>query len=118
MEADDIDPSLDELLSVTLFRIAQESLTNVVRHAQACVVEIGLVTTEGDIILTVHDDGKGIEIDSIESSESLGIIGMRERVMLLNGRFSICGVPGQGTTVSVTVPMQSTAKIADAHSAG
>lgn len=118
VEADDIDPSLDELLSVTLFRIAQESLTNVVRHAQACVVEIGLVTTEGDIILTVHDDGKGIEIDSIESSESLGIIGMRERVMLLNGRFSICGVPGLGTTVSVTVPMQSTAKIADAYSAG
>jgi signal transduction histidine kinase len=118
VEADDVDRRLDEPLSVTLFRIAQETLTNVVRHAQARVVEVGLVATEGDIVLTVRDDGKGITTDSIESSESLGIIGMRERAMLINGHVSIRGVPGEGTTVSVTVPLQSSPKVVDAHLTG
>jgi signal transduction histidine kinase len=82
------------------------------------VVEVGLVATEGDIVLTVRDDGKGITTDSIESSESLGIIGMRERAMLINGHVSIRGVPGEGTTVSVTVPLQSSPKVVDAHLTG
>jgi signal transduction histidine kinase len=118
MEADDIGPRLDERFSVTLFRIAQEALTNVVRHAEAHVVEISLVATEEAIVLTVQDDGKGIPADSLESNESVGLIGMRERAILINGQLSIHGVPGQGTTVSVTVPLQPTPEVADAHSDG
>lgn len=118
VEADSVDAALDDFLSVTLFRIAQEALINVVRHAQARVVEIGLATTATEAILTVHDDGTGIPIAAAEASDSLGIIGMRERAMLVNGRLSIRGVPGKGTTVSVAVPLPSPAKVADAHPAG
>ncbi len=118
VEADDVDSTLDELISVTLFRIAQEALTNVVRHTQARIGEIHLTTTAEGIVLEIRDDGEGIPMDSIDSSESLGIIGMRERAMLIDGRLSIHGVSGQGTTVSVTVPLQPTLEVADAHSAG
>lgn len=118
VEADDVDAALHELISVTLFRITQEALTNVIRHAQAEMVRISLVTTEGNAMLTIYDDGKGITMDVAESSGSLGIIGMRERAMLINGRLSIRGVPGQGSTVSVTVPLQLTPEVADAHPTG
>lgn len=118
VEADDVDSTPDELISVTLFRIAQEALTNVVRHAQARIVEIHLTTTAEGTVLEILDDGEGIPMDSIDSSESLGIIGMRERAMLINGGLSIRGVSGQGTTVSVTVPLQPAREVADAHSAG
>ena len=69
-----------------------------VRHAQADMVGISLVTTEKEAVLTIHDNGNGITMDAAESSGSLGIIGMRERAMSVNGRMSIRGVPGQGTT--------------------
>jgi signal transduction histidine kinase len=118
VEADDVDQYLDGPLSVTLFRIAQETLNNVVLHAQARVVEIILVATGGNIVLTIHDDGKGITSDSIESSESLGIIGMRERAMLINGHLSIHAAPGKGTTVSVTVSLPSTMQVTHAHFTG
>ena len=118
VEADNVGPRLDERSSVTLFRIAQEALTNVVRHAEASLVEISLVTTEDSVVLTVRDDGKGIATDSIESNESVGLIGMRERAMLINGQLTIHGGPGRGTTVSVTAPLQSTPEVADAHSNG
>lgn len=118
VEADDVDPHLDERTSVTLFRIAQEALTNVVRHAQARVVEISLATTESAIVLTIRDDGTGILTDSIDSTESVGIIGMRERAMLINGHLSIHGTPGGGTTVTVTAPLQPTPEVADADSHG
>lgn len=115
IEADDVGPRLDERSSVTLFRIAQEALTNVVRHAEARVVEISLATTEDSVVLTVRDDGKGIVADSIESQESVGLIGMRERAALINGRLTIQGAPGRGTTVSVTAPLQPTTEASDAH---
>ncbi|MCC6273931.1 MAG: HAMP domain-containing protein [Deltaproteobacteria bacterium] len=105
VEADVVDGLLDETLSVTLFRIAQEALTNVVRHAQAKVVEVCLEKSGECIILTVRDDGKGITGEAAESGHSLGIIGMRERAMLINGTLSIHGEPGQGTTVRVVVPL-------------
>ena len=118
VEADNVDAALDEFLSVTLFRITQEALTNVVRHAQADMVRISLVTTEQEAVLTISDDGQGIAMDAAEGSGSLGIIGMRERAMLVNGRLSIRGVAEQGTTVSVTVPLQLPPEVADAHPTG
>jgi signal transduction histidine kinase len=110
VEADNVDAALDEKISVPLFRITQEALTNVVRHAQADVVRISLANTEQEIVLTISDDGHGIATDAAENSGSLGIIGMRERAMLIHGQLSIQGspgpeTPGQGTTVIVTVPL-------------
>ena len=118
VEADIVDGTLDEFVAVTLFRVAQEALNNVVLHAQAQVVEIGLATDGDDAVLTVRDDGKGITTNEAESSAALGIIGMRERAMLINGRLSIRGAPGQGTTVSVTVPRQPKPRAADARFTG
>ena len=118
VESDVDDGSLGELLSVTLFRIAQEALTNVVRHAQAHSVEIGLAISGGDIVLTVHDDGGGITAGAVESSESLGIIGMIERTMLISGQLSIEGAPGHGTTVTVTAPLTPANEVVDANTAG
>jgi len=118
VEADVGDGTLDELLSVTLFRIAQEALNNVVRHAQAHVVEIDLATTPHHTILTVRDDGKGITMAEVESSESLGLLGMNERATLVQGRLSIHGSPENGTTVTVTVPLQPGPGATDAHSTG
>jgi len=118
VEADVIPGVLDESVSVTLFRIVQEALNNVVCHAEAQVVEIGLVTTEEHTVLTVRDDGKGITTTAIESGASLGIIGMRERAALINGRVSINGAPEEGTTVRVVVPLREKSEGVDAHSAG
>lgn len=115
VEADCADVTLDNEVAVTLFRIAQEALTNVVRHARAHLVEIGLVTTPTEAVLTVHDDGVGIESGKADSHGSLGLIGMHERAMLVNGRVSITGAPGRGTTVRVAVPLPPAARGADAH---
>lgn len=105
VEADDNYTCVDKEVSLTLFRIAQEALTNVIRHAGAQIVEIRLVTTDDKIVLTVLDNGKGISAPMIDCRESLGITGMRERVMLLGGQLSIDGTPERGTTVTATVPV-------------
>ncbi|MEX1993376.1 MAG: ATP-binding protein [Steroidobacteraceae bacterium] len=89
-----------------------------VRHARAHVVEIGLETTDAEAVLTVHDDGVGIASVAADNRESLGILGMRERAMLVNGRVSLTGGPGQGTTVRVSVPLPACAKVTNAHPAG
>ncbi|MBZ0135262.1 MAG: HAMP domain-containing protein [Planctomycetes bacterium] len=109
---------MEDVVSLTLFRIVQESLTNVVRHAQAQAVEIRIVVSGPELVLTVHDDGKGISAESAASDTSLGLVGMRERVKLINGRFSIQGGSGKGTLVRVVVPGGTPPEEADAHPAG
>lgn len=105
VEADDSYTFVDKKVSLTLFRIAQEALTNVIRHAEAQIVEIRLITMCEKIVLTVCDDGKGIPSRVPDGEKSFGIIGMRERAMLLGGHLSICGDQKQGTTVTATVPV-------------
>ncbi len=104
VEVDDPGGAPADIVAVTLFRITQEALTNVVRHAHASVVEISLGGTADELVLTIHDNGAGIVASAVESGASLGIIGMRERATLIHGRVAIYGVPGQGTTVRVTAP--------------
>lgn len=97
---------IDGLVSITVFRIVQEALTNVVRHAGATEVSVDLVGKEAALSLTVHDNGKGIEPAATEGPQSLGILGMRERVHLLGGSFRMQGEPGKGTTIVVEVPRE------------
>lgn len=118
VEADFVDGGLDELVSVTLFRIMQEALNNVVRHAEAHLVEITLTRTKEQVILTVRDDGKGITAGDLQNKRSLGIMGMRERAVLISGELSVHGSPTRGTTVRVAVPLLSQSKGTDAHLAG
>lgn len=96
--------NLDQDFSTALFRIFQETLTNVARHAQATLIEINLILQKRNIILQIHDNGKGITQEEIINSKSFGILGMRERTFLLGGEFTISGIPNGGTTVTVTIP--------------
>jgi PAS domain S-box-containing protein len=90
--------------SVAIFRIVQECLTNVARHAEASCVNISLARENGIVRLSVRDNGKGFSIRE-SLNESLGVIGMRERALNLGGQFSIESAPDGGTTVAVEVPL-------------
>jgi signal transduction histidine kinase len=100
--------ALDSERSTAVFRIFQESLTNVARHAQATRVDAGLETKAGQLIFQVHDNGKGFNLDEAWARRSLGLVGMRERAALLDGELKIQGVPGTGTTVILRIPLPST----------
>jgi PAS domain S-box-containing protein len=94
-------------VATTLFRIFQESLTNVARHAGATSVEAVLSMEKEKIRMTITDDGKGFYTDRIENKKTLGILGMRERATLMGGEYKIISTPGKGTQIQVTVPVSS-----------
>ena len=95
---------LSEEKSVALFRILQESLTNIIKHAGASSVAISLAKKTGQIEMVIRDNGRGLRSGDLNSRGSYGIIGMRERAKLFNGSFSIEGKEGAGTTVTVLIP--------------
>jgi signal transduction histidine kinase len=99
------DIALDSDRSTAIFRIFQETLTNVARHANATRVNVRLVGDAVRLTLEVTDNGKGIDETRASAHHSLGLLGMRERALLLGGEFNVAGVPGQGTTVTVRVPL-------------
>ncbi|HXF92519.1 MAG TPA: PAS domain S-box protein [Nitrospiraceae bacterium] len=102
--------SVEPTLSTTIFRILQELLTNVQRHAQATRVRITLYERDRTVILSVQDNGKGIEPVRIGGSSTLGIRGIQERATLLGGEFSLRGEPGRGTWAEVKLPRQEITK--------
>jgi signal transduction histidine kinase len=93
-------------LATALFRICQEALTNVTRHASATHVTIRLGRQADELVLGVEDNGKGVTDREIADPRSLGLAGMRERALLLGGELSILGRPGAGTVVRVRVPLK------------
>jgi PAS domain S-box-containing protein len=96
------DLALDANRSTAIFRILQEALTNVARHAEAKVVRVSLVHRNGRVLLVVQDDGKGILDSDLASSQgSLGLLGMKERAQACGGELHIWGEAGRGTTVAV-----------------
>ncbi|HEX9205585.1 MAG TPA: PAS domain-containing protein [Candidatus Deferrimicrobiaceae bacterium] len=95
----------DPVLATAIFRIAQESLTNVTRHARASQVNMSLVKKDNMLILEVKDNGIGIKERKVHDSNSLGLTGIRERVLLLGGEMAIRGKPGKGTLVRVVLPL-------------
>lgn len=97
--------AIDDDLGSAAFRILQESLTNVARHAGASCVRIRLRQTPAMLTLDVSDDGVGIASERLDGSASLGLVGMRERALACGGELSILGSPGRGTTVSLRVPL-------------
>jgi len=105
----DADIAIDRERATALFRILQETLTNVARHANATWVYVRLTKENGDLLLEVRDNGKGISEEQLSTGKSLGLLGMRERAALLGGEITISGVPGRGTTVSVRIPEASNA---------
>jgi PAS domain S-box-containing protein len=107
-----VDKIADPVLATTIFRIVQEALTNVTRHARASLVKVRLEKRGDTLLLEVRDNGIGVMKERLYDSNSLGLIGIRERVLLLGGEAVISGKPGQGTRVRVTLPMR---KGADSH---
>jgi signal transduction histidine kinase len=118
VDAEELDPGLEEEVSVSLFRITQEALTNVVRHAAAGLAEVRLTRAAEGVVLEVKDDGKGMPEDALEDGGSLGIVGMRERALLIGAQLTIESAAGRGTTVRVLVPQASLGNEANAHTAG
>ncbi|MRR54685.1 MAG: sensor histidine kinase [Deltaproteobacteria bacterium] len=90
--------------STAIFRIVQESLTNICRHAQASQVEITLDCGGGNALLKIVDDGIGVSKGQLTSEESLGLLGMMERAHMCGGKADIYGEPGKGTTVIAMIP--------------
>jgi PAS domain S-box-containing protein len=96
---------LDEECSTAVFRIFQETLTNVARHAAASRVDVKLQNSGEELVLEVRDNGKGFRNEARNRKKSLGILGMRERALLLGGAFEVRGNPGRGTSVTVRIPL-------------
>ena len=99
--------NLDAERSTTLFRVYQEALTNVARHAEASRVDVRCEQFSDHVELEIKDNGRGINEEELSHSHSLGLVGIRERVLLWKGEVQITGKPGQGTRLFVRIPTQS-----------
>ncbi len=106
-----VDKISDAVLPTAIFRIAQEALTNVMRHAAASQVNVSLKKKGGTLVLEVKDNGVGILEGRVFDAKSLGLIGIRERVLRLGGEAVISGKPGEGTLVRVTLPIGKRANL-------
>jgi PAS domain S-box-containing protein len=95
---------LDRELSTTIFRIFQETLTNVLRHAQATYCRVELIELHNKVVLKVFDNGRGVRKKEIHDPTSIGFIGIRERVEYWGGKLKIHGVSGKGTAVLIAIP--------------
>lgn len=104
LEVNGVEEPIDERVSITVFRLIQEALTNVARHAEASHVTIDLRGAGGELALTVTDDGKGIDRAAAADPATLGILGMRERALLVGGTFTIGGGAHDGTMIQVRIP--------------
>ncbi|HEX5838859.1 MAG TPA: GAF domain-containing protein [Anaerolineales bacterium] len=98
------DDRLPAEIETTLYRIVQEALTNVIRHAQASRVDVVLERRDGSLLVIVEDDGIGFDADLARESSHLGLLGMEERTEMLGGTLTVESQPGKGTTLFVEVP--------------
>lgn len=101
----DVPRSVSREIASCFFRIAQESLQNVVQHAGASYVAVDIASSEGVVILAVEDDGEGFDPEKVRGRGSLGLTGMQERARLVNGTLRIFSRPRQGTRVEIEIPV-------------
>jgi signal transduction histidine kinase len=99
------EPKLGDKTSIGVFRIFQESLTNIVKHAEADTVTAHLSQSSGKMELTINDNGKGFEISEGTINNSFGLMGMRERASMMDGTLEVISKSGSGTTLSLVVPI-------------
>jgi PAS domain S-box-containing protein len=101
------DIELAEPQASALYRILQESLTNVARHAKASAVDVVIEQTDGVLKLSVKDNGMGFRPAEARAQKTYGLLGLRERTLLLGGEASVTSEPGRGTTVDVRIPLKA-----------
>jgi len=108
-EALDLEDRLPAQMETVLYRVAQEALTNIARHAQANRVSLHLERQESAVRTVIEDNGRGFEVENLASREAavggVGLLGIRERVVSLGGRFNIESHPGQGTRLTIEIPV-------------
>ncbi|MGH2721799.1 MAG: GAF domain-containing sensor histidine kinase [Actinomycetota bacterium] len=108
----DVSRPLPPHLETALYRMAQEAIANIRKHAEASVVQIDLEWAPGEVVMRVTDNGKGFDVQAqarAPSGTSFGLMGLRERVTLVRGKLTIDSAPGRGTRIEVRVPIKSTA---------
>ena len=97
-------------VSITCFRVAQEAITNIIRHANATEVTVALTCTAVELVLCIRDNGKGFDVDAAQAlTASIGLLGMQERVILAGGRLDLSSTPGAGTRVVARFPLRFSA---------
>ncbi|HEX7964799.1 MAG TPA: PAS domain S-box protein [Gammaproteobacteria bacterium] len=101
-------PRFDAMVELTLFRVFQEALSNILKHADAHQAQVALAHAEGRLVLSLRDDGRGFDVDAARrhalGGGSLGVLGMQERVRLAGGELAMESSPGQGTLIRVSLP--------------
>src|SRR5262245_13363349 len=96
--------------ATAVFRIVQESLTNIFKHAQATQVEVSIATEGETLAITISDNGVGFATDAPRKPNSYGLLGLRERAYLLGGEIQITSAPGQGSEIEVRLPLHADAE--------
>jgi Signal transduction histidine kinase len=96
---------LDELIATSLYRMVQEALTNVARHAEATAVNICVQQCAERIVLKIQDNGKGMSSEAQRKRKSFGLLGMRERAHVLGGKLTITSEPMAGTCIEISIPL-------------
>jgi len=109
VEADALPPSVPKDVALGVYRVAQEALRNIGRHAKASIVQLSLALSDGGLLLAISDNGSGFELGLQTRRPSLGHASMRERIRLLGGKLDIQSTPGGGTTVVAWVPIPKAA---------
>ncbi|HTD93312.1 MAG TPA: PAS domain S-box protein [Chitinophagaceae bacterium] len=95
---------VSEQIATCIFRVCQEALTNITRHSHAKKVSNSITIVEKSIVLVIEDDGTGFDIESVQTTTSFGILGMKERVLSLGGKFELVSSPGKGTKITASLP--------------
>lgn len=102
-------PSQSQAVAIACFRVIQEAVTNIIRHSNATSVSVSLQQQEGDLLLLIHDNGIGFDVQKAlgkaARGQSMGLLGMQERIRFLNGSIAIESAPGRGTDVRVRIPL-------------
>jgi len=103
-QSENLPPQVPKRIAINIYRIAQEALRNIARHAKATIVDLTLLGQDGTILLTIKDNGRGFDPEG-KRMPGLGLASMKERALLIGAEFAIHTQPGGGTVIEVTAPL-------------
>jgi signal transduction histidine kinase len=109
--AENIPGTLSRDVSLSIYRIIQEGLNNIAKHACASRVKVALQRTDGRLCLSIQDDGIGFDAAEVRQKPGLGLSSMRERVRVIHGVLRITSEPENGTTITVRVPLEKSSRM-------